>query len=83
MACADLLEDLPREPVHLLCSLPRPQDLHYLLLPAYLHDAYVPLYLYLRYLPHRSLGDRNFPRLRVPMPASKGLLGQERRCQML
>jgi hypothetical protein len=73
--------DLHREPIHLLRPLPRPQNLHHLLLPSHLLGPDLPPHLRPHKLAHRPLGLRHLPHLRASVPAPPRLLGQVRpRC---
>ena len=75
--------DLPRQPIHLLRSLPRHQNLHHLLLPPHLHHATLPMDDPRPKHSHRPLGNGDLPRLRPPMSPPPRLLGQERRRPLL
>lgn len=71
-----IFADLHRQPIHLLRTGPRPQDLLHLLLPPYL--LYFPSlqhHLLCRHLAHWHLGRRHLPDLCTAMPAATGVLG--------
>lgn len=74
--------DLPRQPIHLLHTLPLYQDLHHLLLPTSLRNPDLPKGQLRPKLPNRRLGNRNLPSLRRTMSTPTRILGPQRRRNM-